>query len=95
MNTTTKNIFLFFSACFLASSIHGQEFYNVIKYGAKNDSSKIATKAIAAAIDAASKKGGGTIFFPAGKYLTGPIHRYNRGRRNSPGRYNSIRVALW
>ena len=74
MNTTTKNIFLFFSACFLASSIHGQEFYNVIKYGAKNDSSKIATKAIAAAIDAASKKGGGTIFFPAGKYLTGPIH---------------------
>jgi polygalacturonase len=74
MNTTPKNIILFFSACFLASSIHAQEFYNVLKYGAKNDSSKIATKAIAAAIDAAAKKGGGTIFFPAGKYLTGPIH---------------------
>ena len=52
----------------------GQEFYNVLKYGAKNDSSALATKAIAAAINAASKKGGGTIFFPAGKYLTGPIH---------------------
>ncbi|MEP6675957.1 MAG: glycoside hydrolase family 28 protein, partial [Ferruginibacter sp.] len=26
------------------------------------------------AIDAASKTGGGTIYFPAGKYLTGPIH---------------------
>ncbi|MGZ3923816.1 MAG: glycoside hydrolase family 28 protein, partial [Flavisolibacter sp.] len=50
------------------------QFYNVLNYGAKNDSSKIATKAIAAAIDAASKKGGGTIYFPAGKYLTGPIH---------------------
>jgi len=51
-----------------------QEYYNVIKYGAKNDSSKLATTAIKNAIDAASKVGGGTIYFPAGKYLTGPIH---------------------
>src|SRR4030095_33686 len=51
-----------------------QQFYNVVNYGAKTDSSKMATKAIAAAIDAASKKGGGTVYFPAGKYLTGPIH---------------------
>jgi polygalacturonase len=51
-----------------------QQYYNVLTYGAKNDSSKIATKPIAAAIAAASKKGGGTIYFPAGKYLTGPIH---------------------
>ncbi len=54
--------------------VKGQEFYNVLKFGAKNDSSALATKAIAAAINAAVKKGGGTIFFPAGKYLTGPIH---------------------
>ena len=54
--------------------VKGQEFYNVLKFGAKNDSSALATKAIAAAIEAAVKKGGGTIFFPAGKYLTGPIH---------------------
>jgi polygalacturonase len=51
-----------------------QQYYNVLSYGAKNDSSKMATSAIAAAIEAASKKGGGTIYFPAGKYLTGPIH---------------------
>lgn len=51
-----------------------QSFYNVISYGAKNDSSTIATKAIAKAIAAASKAGGGTVYFPAGKYLTGPIH---------------------
>ena len=54
--------------------LKAQQFYDVIKYGARNDSSKLATKAIAAAIDAASKKGGGTVYFPAGKYLTGPIH---------------------
>jgi polygalacturonase len=51
-----------------------QDYYNVLKYGAKRDSSAIATKAIQAAINAASKMGGGTVYFPAGKYLTGPIH---------------------
>lgn len=61
-------------AIFIFQSLHAQQFYNVLNYGAKNDSSRIATKAIAAAIDAASKKGGGTVYFPAGKYLTGPIH---------------------
>lgn len=54
--------------------VTAQSFFNVISYGAKNDSSVIATKAIAKAIAAASKAGGGTVFFPAGKYLTGPIH---------------------
>jgi polygalacturonase len=61
-------------ASFAVFQSHAQQFYNVITYGARNDSSKIATQAIRAAIDAASKKGGGTIYFPAGKYLTGPIH---------------------
>jgi polygalacturonase len=55
-------------------SIFAQEYYNVIKYGAKRDSSELATKAIATAIEVASKAGGGTVYFPAGKYLTGPIH---------------------
>ena len=55
-------------------NVSPQSYYNVITYGAKNDSSKLATVAIKNAIDAASKKGGGTIYFPAGKYLTGPIH---------------------
>ncbi|MGZ3846071.1 MAG: glycoside hydrolase family 28 protein [Flavisolibacter sp.] len=69
-----KRLFLLSIAAFVFLQCHSQHFYNVLNYGAKNDSSKIATKAIAAAIDAASKKGGGTIYFPAGKYLTGPIH---------------------
>ncbi len=59
---------------FCVISVSAQRFYDVTKYGAKNDSSKIATKPIADAINAASKAGGGTVYFPAGKYLTGPIH---------------------
>ncbi|SJN16266.1 Polygalacturonase [Sphingobacterium sp. JB170] len=43
-------------------------------YGAINDSTEINTKAIAKAIDAAAEEGGGTVYFPAGKYITGPIH---------------------
>src|ERR1044071_1358800 len=58
----------------LSFNAKSQQYYNVMTYGAKNDSSKLCTKAIATAISAASKKGGGTIYFPAGKYLTGPIH---------------------
>ncbi len=58
----------------LSSASFAQDYYNVLKYGAKNDSTKLATESIKKAIDAASKAGGGTVFFPAGKYLTGPIH---------------------
>nr|WP_199078723.1 glycoside hydrolase family 28 protein [Pedobacter sp. ASV19] len=65
-------IFLICLCCSL--NTFAQKSYNVLKYGAKNDSSKLATAAIKNAIEAASKAGGGTIYFPAGKYLTGPIH---------------------
>ena len=57
-----------------AISAQAQQYYNVVRYGAKNDSSKLATQAIKKAIDAAVKNGGGTVYFPAGKYLTGAIH---------------------
>jgi polygalacturonase len=53
---------------------NAQQFYDVTKYGAKKDSSAKATASIAKAVTAASKAGGGTVYFPAGKYLTGPIH---------------------
>jgi polygalacturonase len=80
-STAMRKIFKIIMAVVLLGIIHilpsrvsAQEFYNVLKYGSKNDSSKIATEAIKNAIDAASKAGGGTVYFPAGKYLTGPIH---------------------
>lgn len=65
---------LFCCTMLLSMDANAQAYYNVLKYGAKNDSSALATKAIKKAIDAASKAGGGTVYFPAGKYLTGSIH---------------------
>lgn len=70
-----KHFVFLITGVLCASALYSQSsYYNVLKYGAKNDSSKIATAAIEQAIDAASKTGGGTIYFPPGKYLTGPIH---------------------
>jgi polygalacturonase len=48
--------------------------YNVKKYGAKGDGIKLDTKAIDKAIDAANVAGGGTVYFPAGDYLSVTIH---------------------
>ena len=74
-----KNIHIitFLVLIFLTSfclAANAQSYYNVLDYGAKNDSSRLCTSAIKNAIAAASKKGGGTVYFPAGKYLTGAIH---------------------
>lgn len=60
--------------CSYSPHVSAQGYYNVRQYGAKNDSTKLATLAINKAIAAASKAGGGTVYFPAGKYLTGSIH---------------------
>jgi polygalacturonase len=48
--------------------------YDVREYGALSDGKTKSTEAIRKAIAAAVAGGGGTIFFPAGQYLTGPIH---------------------
>lgn len=63
-----------FASLIISSKAFSQDYYNVTKFGARNDSSKLCTQAISKAIAAASKAGGGTVYFPAGKYLTGPIH---------------------
>jgi polygalacturonase len=47
--------------------------FNIVDYGARSDSSANATAAILATIQAAKAAGGGTVFVPAGKYVTGPI----------------------
>ncbi len=44
--------------------------YDVRTYGAKGDGNAIDTAAINKAIDAAAAAGGGTVFFPAGNYLS-------------------------
>jgi len=48
--------------------------FDVRTYGAKGDGTTLDTPAINAAIDAAAKQGGGTVFFPAGNYLSYSIH---------------------
>src|SRR3989449_2069535 len=48
--------------------------YNVKTFGAKADGKTIDTPAINKAIDAAAAAGGGTVFFPAGNYLSVSIH---------------------
>ena len=46
---------------------------DVTSYGAKNDGTSRSTKPIRDAIQACAKAGGGTVYFPAGVYLTGAI----------------------
>lgn len=48
-------------------------FFNVVDYGARNDSSAPATAAFRAAIEAAKAAGGGTVYVPPGSYVSGPI----------------------
>ncbi len=48
-------------------------FFNVRDYGATGNGLTFDTKAINAGIDSAFAAGGGTVYFPAGNYLTGSI----------------------
>ena len=52
---------------------HGRPFINVLDYGAKRDGSGSSTAAFRAAIQACAKAGGGTVFVPAGHYVSGAI----------------------
>lgn len=47
--------------------------FSILSYGAKADGTLV-TAAIAKAIDAAHKSGGGRVVVPAGEYMTGAIH---------------------
>ncbi|MGC9364059.1 MAG: glycoside hydrolase family 28 protein [Fidelibacterota bacterium] len=49
-------------------------YFNVCDFGAIADGVTKNTEAIKRAIDATAAAGGGTVHFPAGTYLTGPIH---------------------
>lgn len=52
------------------SRFEAQNFYSVLNYGAKGDGKTLDTDAINLAIETAAKNGGGTVFFPAGTYLS-------------------------
>ena len=60
--------------------------FNVVEFGAKGDAKTLDTRAISAAIAAASKAGGGIIFFPPGVYVTGTFElRSNITLQIEPG----------
>jgi len=48
-------------------------FFNVTDYGAVGNGTTLCTKAIQKAVDACATAGGGTVYIPAGKYLSGAI----------------------
>jgi polygalacturonase len=66
----------FLASLFAVSAAFAQTktIYYVTNYGAKGDGKTMDTKSINAAITAAADAGGGTVFFPAGNYLSGSIH---------------------
>jgi len=52
-------------------------FYNVVDYGADITGNQISTGAIQNAIDDCAEIGGGTVYFPAGQYLSGTVFLKN------------------
>ncbi|MCA9733093.1 MAG: right-handed parallel beta-helix repeat-containing protein [Deferribacteres bacterium] len=55
-------------------SLSQPKFYNITNYGATGDGTTFNTEAINATIHAASENGGGTVYFPAGDFLSYTIH---------------------
>ena len=47
--------------------------YNITKYGAVSDTTRLSTKAVQRAIDACSAAGGGRVVVPTGGYKIGSI----------------------
>jgi len=52
----------------------GKQTYNVFSYGAVGNGKSLDSPAINRAIDACAQNGGGTVYLPAGVYLSGSIH---------------------
>ncbi|MEJ2702640.1 MAG: glycosyl hydrolase family 28 protein [Sedimentisphaerales bacterium] len=50
------------------------EKYNVLDFGAKSDGATLCTEAIQNAVDQCARDGGGTVYFPAGTWLTGTVY---------------------
>ena len=57
----------------ISSAADFKSVYDIRDYGGVSDGTTSCTEAIHQAIAAAAAKGGGTIYFPAGIFLTGPI----------------------
>jgi len=69
---------LVFAVCFClragAADSPDKNYFNVRTYGATGDGTNLDSPAINKTIDACANSGGGTVYFPAGTYLSGSIH---------------------
>ena len=63
----------FFALAMMCQTAAEAKDYNIVDYGAKNDTTVLSTKAIQQAIDACSAACGGRVVVPAGNYKTGTI----------------------
>lgn len=70
-------VFVFFLV--LAGRLFAQSFpvCNVRSFGAKGDGATLDTAAVSTAIAACVKQGGGTVYFPAGRYVIGTVQLYS------------------
>ncbi len=66
-------LLLFPPALLITTQSNAQNYFNVKDFGAKGDGQTLDSKAINKAIDAAVQQGGGTVYLPAGNYLSGSI----------------------
>jgi polygalacturonase len=56
-----------------ARAIGPSPFYNILDYGAVGNGTTLCTESIQKAVDACAEAGGGMVYIPAGKYLSGAI----------------------
>ena len=66
-------LWAFIPASLTAAATSAPSQYNVRDFGAAGDGRAKDTAAIQSAIEACAKAGGGTVYLPAGRYLTGTI----------------------
>ena len=67
-----KRVLLLLSFVFAALSTQAAD-YNILKYGAISDTTRLSTKAVQRAIDACAAAGGGRVVVPTGNYKIGSI----------------------
>ena len=65
--------FVFVPTISVAKAARTLTVFNVVDYGAKGDGKSLCTGPIQKAVDACAAAGGGTVYLPAGKYLSGAI----------------------
>ncbi|HJF81993.1 glycoside hydrolase family 28 protein [Phocaeicola plebeius] len=68
-----KRFIFILCGLFLCAGTIAATNYNVLQQGAVGDGKTLNTKSLQSAIDALHAKGGGQLYFPAGRYLTGSL----------------------